>query len=64
MCKSLTYENVGLVKRSSLFYDPDMVAFHTMVKKIRSMHLRLLDNHKTIIKNKMFTLNLRKICVH
>lgn len=34
-CKSLTYENVGLVKRPSVFYDPDLVAFHMMVKEVR-----------------------------
>ncbi|XP_050441435.1 phosphatidylinositol 4-phosphate 3-kinase C2 domain-containing subunit beta isoform X2 [Adelges cooleyi] len=35
VCKSLTYENVGLVKRSSVLHDPDVVAFHAMVKQIR-----------------------------
>lgn len=42
MCKSLTYENVGLVKRPSVIYDPDMVAFYKMVKLVRSMYILLI----------------------
>ncbi|XP_050532896.1 phosphatidylinositol 4-phosphate 3-kinase C2 domain-containing subunit beta isoform X2 [Daktulosphaira vitifoliae] len=47
VCKSITYENMGLVKRSSVLHDPDVVAFYNMVKQVRKKFIYTDSNTNT-----------------